>query len=58
VPIGASFISNYLPAATQARGIEGVLADQTQVVYTDTLQAIDQLVGTSTAPPPTTIRRR
>jgi uncharacterized membrane protein (UPF0182 family) len=31
-----------------------ILADQTNVVYTDTLQeAIDQLVGTSTAPPPT-----
>jgi uncharacterized membrane protein (UPF0182 family) len=31
-----------------------ILADQTKVVYTDTLQqAIDQLVGTSTAPPPT-----
>ena len=31
-----------------------ILADQSNVVYTDTLQqAIDQLVGTSTAPPPT-----
>ena len=32
-----------------------ILADSVNVVYTDTLQqAIDQLVGTSTAPPPTT----
>src|SRR3989442_2588701 len=32
-----------------------ILADQANVAYADTLQqAIDQLVGTSTAPPPTT----
>jgi uncharacterized membrane protein (UPF0182 family) len=33
-----------------------ILADQASVVYTDTLQqAIDQLVGTTTAPPPTNV---
>jgi uncharacterized membrane protein (UPF0182 family) len=60
VPIGNSFLyfePIYL-RATQASSLpelkKVVLADQTQVVYTDTLQeALDQLVGTSTAPPPT-----
>jgi uncharacterized membrane protein (UPF0182 family) len=59
VPIGNSFLyfePIYL-RATSGSGIpelkKVILADQTNVVYTDTLQqAIDQLVGTSTAPPP------
>lgn len=59
VPIGNSFLyfePIYL-RATQASSLpelkKVILADQTQVVYTDTLQeALDQLVGTSTAPPP------
>src|SRR4030081_3765661 len=61
VPIGNSFLyfePIYLKA-TSASGLpelkKVILADQSKVVYTDTLQqAIDQLVGTSTAPPPTT----
>jgi uncharacterized membrane protein (UPF0182 family) len=61
VPIGNSFLyfePIYL-RATSGSGLpelkKVILADQTKVVYTDTLQqAIDQLVGTSTAPPPTT----
>jgi uncharacterized membrane protein (UPF0182 family) len=61
VPIGDSFLyfePIYL-RANQATSLpelkKVILADQAQVVYTDTLQqAIDQLVGTSTAPPPTT----
>jgi uncharacterized protein len=60
VPIANSFLyfePIYL-RATSGTGIpelkKVILADQTNVVYTDTLQqAIDQLVGTSTAPPPT-----
>jgi uncharacterized membrane protein (UPF0182 family) len=60
VPIGNSFLyfePIYL-RATQASSLPElkrvILADQAQVVYTQTLQqAIDQLVGTSTAPPPT-----
>ena len=60
VPIGNSFLyfePIYL-RANQASSLpelkKVILADQTQVVYTDTLQeAIDQLVGTSTGPPPT-----
>jgi uncharacterized membrane protein (UPF0182 family) len=59
VPIGDSFLyfePIYLKATT-ASGLpelkKVILADQTQVVYTDTLvQAINQLVGSS--PPPTT----
>src|SRR5712692_2042856 len=59
VPIGNSFLyfePIYL-RATQASSLPElkrvILADQAQVVYTQTLQqAIDQLVGTSTAPPP------
>jgi uncharacterized protein len=61
VPIGNSFLyfePIYLKATSGSSIPElkkVILADQTQVVYTDTLQeAIDQLVGTSTAPPPTT----
>jgi uncharacterized membrane protein (UPF0182 family) len=65
VPIGNSFLyfePIYLKATT-ASGLpelkKVILATQTQVVYTDTLQqAIDQLVGTSTpttTPPPTTL---
>src|SRR6266851_1093388 len=61
VPIGDSFLyfePIYLKATSGSSIPElkkVILADQTQVVYTDTLQqAIDQLVGTSTAPPPTT----
>jgi len=58
VPIGDSFLyfePIYL-RATSASGIpelkKVILADQSQVVYTDTLQqAIDQLVGTSTGQP-------
>lgn len=61
VPIGNSFLyfePIYLKA-TSASGLpelkKVILADQSKIVYTDTLQqAIDQLVGTSTAPPPTT----
>jgi uncharacterized protein len=61
VPIGNSFLyfePIYL-RATSGSGLpelkKVILADQTKVVYTDTLQqAIDQLVGTSTAPPPVT----
>jgi len=60
VPIGNSFLyfePVYLRATT-ATGIpelkKVILADQTNVVYANTLQeAIQQLVGTSTAPPPT-----
>ena len=60
VPIGNSFLyfePIYL-RATSGTGLpelkKVILADQTNVVYTDTLQeAIDQLVGTATAPPPT-----
>jgi uncharacterized membrane protein (UPF0182 family) len=60
VPIGNSFLyfePIYLQA-TQASGLpelkKVILADQDSVVYTDTLQqAINQLVGTATAPPPT-----
>ena len=60
VPIGDSFLyfePIYL-RASQAQSLpelkKVILADQTHVVYTDTLQqAIDQLVGTATAPPPT-----
>jgi uncharacterized membrane protein (UPF0182 family) len=61
VPIGNSFLyfePIYL-RATQTTSLpelkKVILADAANVVYTDTLQqAIDQLVGTSTAPPPTT----
>jgi uncharacterized protein len=61
VPIGSSFLyfePIYLKA-TSASGLpelkKVILADQSKVVYTDTLQqAIDLLVGTATAPPPTT----
>ena len=61
VPIGNSFLyfePIYLKA-TSASGLpelkKVILADQSKIVYTDTLQqAIDQLVGTATAPPPTT----
>ncbi len=61
VPIGDSFLyfePIYL-RAIQASSLpvlkKVILADSVNVVYTDTLQqAIDQLVGTSTAPPPTT----
>jgi uncharacterized protein len=60
VPIGNSFLyfePIYL-RATSGSGLpelkKVILADQSQVVYTDTLQqAIDQLVGTSTVTPPT-----
>ncbi|HEV2217557.1 MAG TPA: UPF0182 family protein [Candidatus Dormibacteraeota bacterium] len=60
VPIGDSFLyfePIYL-RASQAQSLpelkKVILADQTSVVYTDTLQeAIDQLVGTATGPPPT-----
>ncbi|HET7467092.1 MAG TPA: UPF0182 family protein [Candidatus Dormibacteraeota bacterium] len=60
VPIGDSFLyfePIYLRAA-QAQSLpelkKVILADQASVAYTDTLQqAIDQLVGTGTAPPPT-----
>jgi hypothetical protein len=59
VPIGNSFLyfePIYL-RANQATSLpelkKVILADQSQVVYADTLQhAIDQLVGTSTGPPP------
>jgi uncharacterized protein len=61
VPIGNSFLyfePIYL-RANQASSLpelkKVILADSVNVVYADTLQqAIDQLVGTSTAPPPTT----
>jgi uncharacterized membrane protein (UPF0182 family) len=61
VPIGDSFLyfePIYL-RANQASSLpelkKVILADSVNVVYADTLQqAIDQLVGTSTAPPPTT----
>jgi uncharacterized membrane protein (UPF0182 family) len=61
VPIGNSFLyfePIYL-RATQSSSLPElkrvILADQTQVVYTNTLQqAIDQLVGTGTGPPSTT----
>jgi uncharacterized membrane protein (UPF0182 family) len=62
VPIGNSFLY-FEPIYLQATSASGlpelkkvILADSVNVVYTDTLQqAIDQLVGTSTAaPPPTT----
>ncbi|MGA7913327.1 MAG: UPF0182 family protein [Candidatus Dormiibacterota bacterium] len=60
VPIGNSFLyfePIYL-RANQATSLpelkKVILADQSQVVYTDTLQeAIDQLVGTNTGPPTT-----
>ena len=60
VPIGDSFLyfePIYL-RATSASGLpelkKVILADQASVAYADTLQqAIDQLVGTATAPPPT-----
>src|SRR5487761_1190994 len=60
VPIGNSFLY-FEPIYLQATSASGlpelkkvILADQQQVVYTDTLQeAIDQLVGTSTGPPTT-----
>ena len=60
VPIGNSFLyfePVYLRATT-ATGIpelkKVILADQTNVVYADTLQqAIQQLVGSANAPPPT-----
>ncbi len=59
VPIGNSFLyfePIYL-RATSGSGLpelkKVILADQSNVVYTDTLQeAIDQLVGTTTTPPP------
>ena len=61
VPIGNSFLyfePIYLRATSGSSIPElkkVILADQTKVVYTDTLQqAIDQLVGTSTAPTTTT----
>ncbi|HEY1419084.1 MAG TPA: UPF0182 family protein [Candidatus Dormibacteraeota bacterium] len=62
VPIGNSFLyfePIYL-RANQASSLpelkKVILADQANVVYTDTLQqAIDQLVGTATAPPPTNV---
>ena len=58
VPIGNSFLyfePIYLKA-TSASGLpelkKVILADQSKIVYTDTLQqAIDQLVGTAAAPP-------
>ena len=60
VPIGDSFLyfePIYL-RASQTQSLpelkKVILADQDSVVYTDTLQqAIDQLVGTAHAPPPT-----
>ena len=67
VPIGNSFLY-FEPIYLKATTVSGlpelkkvILATQDKVVYTDTLQqAIDQLVGTSTAPtqttpPPTTL---
>ncbi len=61
VPIGNSFLyfePIYL-RANQASSLpelkKVILADSVNVVYADSLQeAIDELVGTSTAPPPTT----
>jgi len=61
VPIGDSFLyfePIYL-RASQAQSLpelkKVILADQDTVVYADTLQeAIDQLVGTATGPPPRT----
>jgi uncharacterized membrane protein (UPF0182 family) len=61
VPIGNSFLY-FEPIYLQATSASGlpelkkvILADSVNVAYADTLQqAIDQLVGTSTAPPPTT----
>src|SRR5450759_5215092 len=61
VPIGNSFLY-FEPIYLQATSANGlpelkkvILADSVNVAYADTLQqAIDQLVGTSTAPPPTT----
>jgi uncharacterized membrane protein (UPF0182 family) len=61
VPIGDSFLY-FEPIYLQATSASGlpelkkvILADSVNVAYADTLQqAIDQLVGTSTAPPPTT----
>jgi uncharacterized membrane protein (UPF0182 family) len=60
VPIGNSFLY-FEPIYLQATSASGlpelkkvILADSVNVAYADTLQqAIDQLVGTSTAPPPT-----
>ena len=60
VPIGNSFLY-FEPIYLQATSANGlpelkkvILADSVNVAYADTLQhAIDQLVGTSTAPPPT-----
>jgi uncharacterized protein len=61
VPIGNSFLyfePIYLSAITSSSLPElkkVILVDQTQVVYSDTLQhAIQQLVGTATGPPPPT----
>jgi uncharacterized membrane protein (UPF0182 family) len=61
VPIGDSFLY-FEPIYLQATSASGlpelkkvILADSVNVAYQDTLQeAIDQLVGTSTAPPTTT----
>jgi uncharacterized membrane protein (UPF0182 family) len=61
VPIGNSFLY-FEPIYLQATSASGlpelkkvILADSANVAYADTLQqAIDQLVGTSTAPPNTT----
>jgi len=61
VPIGNSFLY-FEPIYLQATSASGlpelkkvILADSVNVAYADTLQqAIDQLVGTSTAPPTTT----
>ncbi|MGH7761168.1 MAG: UPF0182 family protein [Candidatus Dormibacteraceae bacterium] len=61
VPIGNSFLY-FEPIYLQATSANGlpelkkvILADSVNVAYADTLQhAIDQLVGTSTAPPTTT----
>ncbi|MEO8745218.1 MAG: UPF0182 family protein, partial [Candidatus Dormiibacterota bacterium] len=60
VPIGNSFLY-FEPIYLQATSANGlpelkkvILADSVNVAYSDTLQgAIDQLVGTSSAPPPT-----
>jgi uncharacterized protein len=61
VPIGNSFLyfepiylrANQVSSLPELKKV--ILADQTRVVYTDTLQqAINQLVGTSTGPPSTT----
>ena len=61
VPIGNSFLY-FEPIYLQATSANGlpelkkvILADSVNVAYANTLQlAIDQLVGTSTAPPPIT----